>query len=396
MKRIMIIGATQTQVPLVKTAKRLGYYSIVAGKKGDYPANEFADELCDVDISNPENVLEAAKKLNIDGIATCCMDLGIRSVGKVCDALDFVGLSENAAILSNNKMLMKKAFLDGDVHSPAFMQIKDEEDLEKAWRSLSHPVVMKALDLQASRGIYVCEDFDEVNKAFAEIRKLSRSSECLMEEFIRGIDIGAQAFVYNGKILFVLPHNDEVFHGSANKPIGHSAPLIASESIKSEVICQCEKAIRAIGLDNCAVNIDLLLADDGQVYMIELTGRAGATCLPELVSIYYGIDYYEMIIEMAMGNNPCEIFDKHNDSPVPNASRFIMSSQDGILKNLSVNDTGSDIEVLQIFAKKGDKICKFEDGKDRLGQIVVKGESVENCIKRLDEIEKRTEIDFEC
>ena len=40
-----------------------------------------------------------------------------------------------------------------------------------------------------------------------------------------------------------------------------------------------------MGLDNCAVNIDMILKDN-KVYMIELTGRAGANCLPELVEIF--------------------------------------------------------------------------------------------------------------
>lgn len=35
--------------------------------------------------------------------------------------------------------------------------------------------------------------------------------------------------------------------------------------------------------------------------MIEITGRAGGTCLPEMVSIYYGINYYEAIVRLALG-----------------------------------------------------------------------------------------------
>lgn len=58
------------------------------------------------------------------------------------------------------------------------------------------------------------------------------------------------------------------------------------------------------------MNIDLLKADDGQIYIIELTGRVGATCLPELVSLYYGINYYEMIVKNALGEDPRQVFDR--------------------------------------------------------------------------------------
>ena len=47
-------------------------------------------------------------------------------------------------------------------------------------------------------------------------------------------------------------------------------------------------------LDNCAINADFIMKD-GKTYVLEIGGRSGATCLAELVSIYYGYDYYEKI-----------------------------------------------------------------------------------------------------
>ena len=64
-------------------------------------------------------------------------------------------------------------------------------------------------------------------------------------------------------------------------------------------------SIKALGLNNCAVNVDLILRDN-KVYVIELTGRVGANCLPELVEINFGIEYYKMIAAMAVGENPLE------------------------------------------------------------------------------------------
>lgn len=58
-----------------------------------------------------------------------------------------------------------------------------------------------------------------------------------------------------------------------------------------------------MGLDNCAVNCDLI-EKDGKVYVIEITGRAGATCLPETVGLYYGINYYEAIVRLALDMEP--------------------------------------------------------------------------------------------
>ena len=395
-KKIMILGATYTQVPLIETAKRLGYHTIVAGIAGDYPGNAVADEVCVVDISKPEAVLEKAMELKIDGIATCCMDLPVRAVGYVSEKMGLCGLTEQAALLSNQKLLMKDAFAKGGVRSPEYRKISSESELLKAWDEMPHPQMLKAVDLQASRGIYVCSTLDELKAAYSEAMSLTREDFCIVEEFVKGIDIGAQAFVYNGEILFILPHNDEVYVGSANKPIGHSAPLIASDAVIEETKKQCELAIRAIGLNNCAVNIDLIKTEDDNVYMIELTGRVGATCLPELVALYYGVDYYEMIVKMAMGEDPRPVFNARPASVTPNASRFIMAEADGILKELVNNNPQSDdIALMDIFVKPGDAVRKFDDGKDRLGQVVVTGETIEKCFSRLDVIAEGFELIYE-
>lgn len=394
MKKIMIVGATYTQIPLIRAAREMGYHTIVAGIKGNYPGIPVADEACYVDIRDPQAVLEKARELDISGIATCCMDIGVRSVGLVCEKMGLCGLSEHAAVLSNQKLAMKEAFVVGGVKSPLFRKVADLEDLRRAWDELPHPVILKAVDQQASRGIFVCRDFEMLQNAFRQAMALTRESFCLVEQFIKGIDIGAQAFVYNGEILFILPHNDEVFSGSANKPIGHSAPLMADPDVLEETKRQCELAIRAIGLDNCAVNIDLIKADDGQIYMIELTGRAGATCLPELVSLYYSVDYYKMIVAMAMGEDPRVIFDARPGTETANASRFLMAPKNGVVDKIFCDAAGDDIALLDIYAKPGDEVHVFEDGKDRVGQVVVTGATVQDCFKRLDGISSELKIEY--
>lgn len=97
-----------------------------------------------------------------------------------------------------------------------------------------------------------------------------------------GEEFGAQAFVQNGKVEFILPHGDYVFQGDTGVPIGHFAPYDV-HGLDAQVREQTELAIRAMGLDNCAINADFILCD-GKPYVLEIGARGGATCLVELVS----------------------------------------------------------------------------------------------------------------
>lgn len=385
-KKIMILGATYTQVPLVKKAKDLGYYTIVSGIKGDYPANKYADSLCNVDISNPEEVYKAAIENNIDGIVTCCMDLPIRALGYTCDKLNLCGLSESAAVLSNQKYLMKEKLVKAHVNTPKFKKVDSMEALENAYNELNNPVVVKALDLQASRGVFVCKNIEQAKMAYESIKSLSTENYCIVEEFIEGRDIGAQAFVYRGEVLFVMPHGDEVYMGAANKPVGHYAPIDAEEIINKKITNISIEGIKAIGLDNCAVNIDMILTENNEVYMIELTGRAGATCLPEIVDSYYGVDYYSMIIEMAMGKDPKLIWNARRKYCIPSAARFITSKKSGRLMSVNIPPKSENIVFLKFYKEIGEYISAFNDGKDRIGEVLVKGNSLEYCFQELDNV----------
>ena len=45
MKKLLILGAGTYQVPLIKTARRLGIYTIVSSIHGNYPGFELADKV---------------------------------------------------------------------------------------------------------------------------------------------------------------------------------------------------------------------------------------------------------------------------------------------------------------------------------------------------------------
>ena len=395
MKKLMVLGAGFPQAQLINAAKEMGYRTVVCSIPGDYPGFSCADEVAYADISSPEEVLQAAKDFHADGIATCCLDTGVRALGYACEKLGYPGLSETAAIRSADKWQMKNAFMDAGVNTARCYQVTSRESLGEALGKLVLPVVVKAVDLQGSKGVYICRTAEEAFAAFDEAMRLTRRDYCIVEEFIEGNELGAQAFVYKGEIVFVLPHGDNTYMSKTAVPIGHYVPIDASESVIEAAKEQSEKAIRALGLDNCAVNIDLI-ERDGKIYVIELTGRAGATALVELVSIYYGMDYFKMIAAMAMGDDPLAIFNARDGKAVANASRMLLSEKSGVVKRIE-NTVPMDEHVydLTLIIKEGDTINKFTNAKDRIGQVIVSGKTAQECLYRIDEILTQIKIEVE-
>jgi biotin carboxylase len=285
---------------------------------------------------------------------------------------------------------MKTALRNHGVPTPAFATIRDLDDLRNA-QSLGFPLVLKALDLQGSRGVYIVADLAEAERAFDRIMEQSRRGIAMAESFVPGQEFGAQAFVYHGELVFVMPHGDTVLGGSSIIPIGHHVPWgsdVVSDAAVAEVVGQ---AVQAIGLDNCAVNIDLM-ASDGRLHVLELTGRAGANALPELVSAAHGIDYYSMIAVTALGGDPRPLWARQSPRPNAAASAMILPpAQPGQIRSIradtSLLDRGaSAFDEIVFFGQVGDTVRGFTSSADCLGQVVVSASTLAQAQDLLEQV----------
>lgn len=393
MKKIMILGAGIYQVPLIQRAKKLGIYAIVVSIPGNYPGFALADKIYYENTTDWEAILKIAREEKIDGIVTAGTDVAVITIGKVCDEMGLCGLSYAGAQVATNKLKMKEVYELHDVRTAKYRKIAfDDPQMYEKIDELTLPVIFKAVDSSGSRGITRTNTKEEFAEAIALAKKYTRQDYFIVEEFIEGEEFGAQAFVYNGKVQFILPHGDYVYQGDTGVPIGHFAPYNLSPEIIVDAKHQLEMAIEAMGLDNCAINADFILKDN-QTYVLEIGGRSGATCLAELTSIYYGFDYYEKILLAALGEKDLSF---ESDLAVPNASHLLMSDRDGVIKSITnENEPNPDIYEIQFDYGVGEKVSKFRIGPHRIGHVVTKGKTLEASVELLKEAMDKIHIEVE-
>lgn len=393
-KKIMILGASYTQIPLFHAAKKMGLSTVAASIPGDYPCFSIADEICYVDISNPDQVVQEAEKYHIDGVATCGLDLGMAAIGKVCEKQNLPGPVNNSSILASNKYEMKKALVANGVSTAKFCCIKKKEELDAAMKTLSFPLILKAVDLMGGRGIYRCNNKEEVYGFYEKVKNETKKEYCLLEEFIEGELFGVEGMIQNGRIVYLLPNNTEKFTGDVPTPVGHSVPFRELDAYEKIIKQEVTNAIMALGLDNCPINCDLL-KKDGKVYIIELTGRSGATGLSEMVGRYYGIDYYEEILKVALGIDVSNDF-KHPGTVPAVMTHTLITNQTGTVAKIHVPhvlDKG--IFELSFNIEKGDQVRKYTNGRDRIGQIFLYGKSLKKCEEILEHTLEEITLELE-
>ncbi len=369
MKKIIILGAGIYQVPLIKQAKSMGLYVIVISIEGNYPGFELADKCYYVDTRNYEEILQIALCEKVDGICTTGTDVAVKTIGYVCEKMNLCGLDISSANKATDKFLMKEAFKQYGVRTSDFIKAKTAQDAVEFLNTAKKAVVLKPVDSSGSRGVTKVQTAEEIINKFDEILKYSGKDYIIAEEFVNGYEIGIDLFVYNNEIVLNAIHGKMTFdNGYSRVPIGHYFPFEASDKLSKDIQNQIEKVVMAMGFNNCAVNMDVLI-DDEKAYIIEASGRAGATCIPELISKYYGFNYYEKIIKTAIGCN----VDFEYSTLTPCAAKLLTSNRSGIIKKQEyIEKDGSSAEVSFDY-KVGDFVNKFKVGPDRVGQIIVDG-----------------------
>lgn len=384
MKKILILGAGIYQVPLIEAAKRIGLYTIVTSIPGNYPGFDVADKVYYVNTTDEEAVLEVAKKEKVDAVITAGTDVAVPAMARVCDELGLPGLSHDAAVNSSDKFYMKTQYEKYGVRTAKFRKLEyDDEDYMSKLDGLDYPMIVKAVDSSGSRGITRVNSEEEFPEAIARAKASSRVGYYLVEEYIESdVEFGAQGFVIDGELQFVLPHGDYLLQMDTGVPYGHYAPLDLTEEVLKDLFEQTELSVKAMAINNCPLNCDFLLKD-GKVYVLEIAGRGGGANLMDLTSIYFGIDYHEMIVRCALGEKP--VFDTGGDRRNPatykgtaNDCIMLRSDHDGVITKLENNNDPEDPDILQVVFdyKVGDEVRAFRVSPDRLGHVITKGETL--------------------
>lgn len=372
--RLLVLGGGVYQVPLIRRARELDLETVVVTPAGRFPGIGLGDHHWNLDTTDEEAVLRAARSFEIDAVVTTGTDVCLPVLGRIVDELGLRGPTQSSARMSADKTLMKRAFKKHRVPTAEFEIVASLNEAHRAARRLGFPLMVKASDSSGSRGVTWVESQGEFDAAWSRAWSITRNGLIVVERCFEGVEFGAQAFVTGDEVVAVFAHNDTVTRPPFLTPVGHSLPANLTPLQRAEldeVVC---RAVRALGIRDAVCNVDLIFADEG-IQVLEIGARMGATCLPENVAVFTGMDVYGHLLRLAMGQvGPLEA----PRAQQPNASLLLRSATSGIVQQVLVPEAIAahpDVIELQIDVSRGDRVKAFQVGPDRIGHLVVKGDS---------------------
>jgi len=300
MERIVIIGASYLQLPLILRAKELGFETHVFAWEEGAVAKELCNSFYPISITEKERILEECTNIKPLGIISIASDLAVITVNYVAEHLGLIGNSTSSSLVSTNKFLMRAALRARNLPCPGFIHCT-QENIPSTINNLKYPLIVKPVDRSGSRGVTKILSPDGLPSAVDRAIFYSMSKECIVEEFVTGEEISVEVISWQGKHR-LLAITDKITTGAPNfVETGHTQPskfALFQDRIRQVVF----DALDALGVLNGASHSELLIGNDGKITIVEVGARMGGDFIgAKLVELSTGFDFLKAVIYVCLG-----------------------------------------------------------------------------------------------
>ncbi len=383
MKKLMILGASVLQLPAIQKAKEMGFEVVAVDMNPDAVGFKVDGVIKEVisTIDIPA-VVDSAKRHKIDGVMTLASDMPMRTVAAVTKELGFKGVTADTALKATDKAVMRETFKEHGVPSPEYYKVTDKQEFLDAVKGFMRPFIVKPADNSGSRGVFLIEDFSDMEaaeKAYEYSKKYSRNGNVVVEEYMTGPEVSVETLTVGGQF-HVLQITDKMTTGAPHfVEIGHSQPSCLSEEDKRAIRELAEKASRAVGIVDGPAHAEIIVAKDGPK-MVEIGARMGGGCITtHLVPLSTGVDMTKSVIEMVMGQIP-DVSVKFEKGA---AIRFIIPPVGKVVSVSGVEEAGKldGVQEVVIQCEIGQQVGMLENGASRIGYVIAQADTAENAIK---------------
>lgn len=372
-KRLLILGGMRFSCEIVKTAKAMGIYTLVAdyNKIEDSPAKQIADEAVDLSVVDVDAVVSYVKSHHIDGVFVGFNDMLLPYYAEICEntGLPCYGTKEQFETLIAKDQYKTLCRQFGVPTIPEY-DINDT--------SIKYPVLVKPVDSSGSRGITICHNREELEEAVEIGKKASKTGKVLIERYMDGREVTVFWTFQNGNYYLSALANRHVKHNQGKDviplPVGYTFPSVFLPKYQNEVEENCKKMFSHLGIKDGMMFMQCKV-EDGTCFVYDLGFRPTGSLEYKILKRVCGYDPLEMMIYHSLTGSmgPEDITAKVN--PLFNAPAFNVSClcAPGMIKEIiGVEEVRSLLEVEDVVLGHVPGETITEQMRGLLAQITVR------------------------
>ncbi|NOR44817.1 MAG: ATP-grasp domain-containing protein [Candidatus Delongbacteria bacterium] len=366
MKKLVIIGASYLQLPLVKKAKELNIETHVFAWEDGAVARYTADYFYPISIVDKEVILIKCREIKPNGITSIASDLAMLTVNYIAKELNLIGNSLICSENARNKYTMRKRFVENGIKCPKFIKVRENHNANI--EGMQFPLIVKPMDSSGSRGINKVDSIEEIDEAINNAVHYSLSREVIIEEFIKGEEVSVEIISYAGKHYYLTITDKETTGSPYFVETSHHQPSKFIQNLEKSIKDLTFRGLFALQIENGASHTEIKITPNGELYIIEIGARMGGDLIgSDLVQLSTGYDFVKGVVKIALGEFEKPQKYKNKFSGV----YFICPKKKGIIQKII--DTACDNTTIthkELIVQIGDKVEPVRKSIDRKGYYV--------------------------
>ena len=395
-KRLLVLGGNYSTVAVVNYAHELGLYVIVASNtNSNGEAKRIADESIMVDVQDHDTLLKYIEEKHIDGVMTGASEFHLLNMIRLCKK---AGLpcyaNEEQWSVCQNKQSFKKLCRDYSVPIVREFSAADNPS------TFDYPIIVKPTDGCSARGISVCQNVEEYQKAIKYAIEYSSEKKFIIEKYIEndGTTMSIKYIAIDGELYLEAVGDRYVLDSNKGRALITAAAFYPSK-YTDQYIRTIDKSVKrmfkGIGLKNGVLFMEAIANSEG-IWFYEMGLRVSGGMTYKITEKTNDVNELKMLIQYATTGQMCKPSDITKIDPYFNgylSASLAIPLTTGTIKSIcGLNDIASISEVGNItqYWTEGDTILPkhiatldqllaripiIVKGKKRLGEIM-------RCIKR--------------
>lgn len=372
-KRLLIMGGMRFSCEIVKKGQEMGIHTLVAdyNKLEDSPGKQIADEAVDLSVTDVDAVVDYVRRNRIDGVFVGFNDMLLPYYAEICEktGLPCYGTKAQFETLVAKDQYKALCRRFGVPTIPEYEL--DDPDIQ-------YPVLVKPVDNSGSRGITICHDRQELEKAVEIGKKASKTGKVLIERYMDGREVTVFWTFQDGEYYLSALGNRHVKQNQGDDviplPVGYTFPSAFLARYRAEVEENCKKMFRHLGIQDGMMFMQCKV-ENGTCYLYDLGFRPTGSLEYKILKRVCGYDPLDMMIRFSLtGKMGTEsIAEKVNpefSTPAFNVSCLAAPGTIGAITGLDEVKAFPEVEDVVVAHYPGETIT--EQMRGLLAQITVR------------------------
>lgn len=293
-KRLLILGGMRISCEIVRKAKAMGIYTIVAdyNKIEDSPGKQIADEAADLSVIDIDAVVAYIKEHAVNGVFVGFNDMLLPYYAEIC---------KKAGLPCYGTKTQFETLIAKDQYKVLCRQFGvptiPEYDINDS--DINYPVLVKPVDSSGSRGITICHNRQELEAAVETGKKASKTGKVLIERYMDGREVTVFWTFQDGNYYLSALSNRHVKHNQGEDviplPVGYTFPSVFLPKYRAEVEENCKAMFRHLGIKDGMMFMQCKV-ENGTCYVYDLGFRLTGSLEYKIFERVCGYNPLEMMI----------------------------------------------------------------------------------------------------